>query len=66
VREADPWRKEIRPERHNQEHRQALKTIDDLVKELSGCRIEPVCILEHNQHSSPRGESFKLREKCTK
>ena len=32
-----------------QEHRQALKAIDDLVEELSGCRIEPVRIFQHNQ-----------------
>jgi hypothetical protein len=35
VRKPDPRRREIWPERHDQEHREALKAIDDLVEQLS-------------------------------
>ena len=64
MRKTDPWRREIRPERYDQEHRKALKAIDNLIEELPGCRIEPVRILEHDQYRPPGGEPFELREKC--
>ncbi len=63
MRKADPRRREFRPERRDQEHRQALKAVDDLVKEFSGCWIEPVRILQHDQYRSPSSQPFKLRQK---
>jgi hypothetical protein len=61
MRKADPWWRELRPERHDQEYRESLKAFDNLVEEFPRGRIEPMCILEHNQYRSAGGEPFKLR-----
>ena len=62
MRLADPGRLELRPDRDDQQHRQVGGAGNRSVEQIERCRIDPVGVLEHDQHGALRRSAVELVE----
>jgi hypothetical protein len=46
--------RQFRSERHDEQGRQTLNAIHDLIEEFTRARIEPMRVLQHQEHRPPR------------
>ena len=49
VRPSNPWRVELGPKRHNQQHPEGWYLVDDATEQFEAGGVGPLCILENNQ-----------------
>ncbi len=60
VRLANPCRVELRPERDDQQHRQVGNACHHSIEQILRCRIDPMDVLEHDQHGPLRCAAVEL------
>jgi len=60
MRLPDPRGLEFRPKRSDQQYRPTLDSFDNQIEQLTGGRVDPLQILEYDQHGQLARQSLEL------
>jgi hypothetical protein len=62
LRLAGPRRLELETKRHDQQHWQAADPLDSEVEQLARGRVDPMRVLENDEHRLPARQTFELAD----